>query len=80
MTPERRDTHIVAAWCDRPDRNRSNDDVLAFYGWLLVHKPKLVPPGPESFEQVLALVVPYVSGPRGGDARPRTNRDGSQSL
>jgi len=60
-TPEERDRRIVEAWRDRPERNRSDDDVLAFYGWILEHEPTLIPPGPGSFERVRELVTPHLA-------------------
>jgi hypothetical protein len=58
-TPEERERRIVDAWRERPEWNRSDDDVLAFYGRLLVNEPTLIPPGHGSFERVRELVMPH---------------------
>jgi len=62
-TPAERERRIVDAWCEQPERNQSDDDVLAFYGWLLQNAPTLIPPGPGSFERVREFVMPHCAKP-----------------
>jgi hypothetical protein len=62
LTPADRDRRIVEAWRDRPEKKRTADDVLVFYGWLSEHDPDLVPSGPGSLNHVRQLVTPHVRG------------------
>ena len=63
-TPEERERRIVEAWRERPEWNRADYDVLAFYGRLLVNEPTLIPPGHGSFERVRELVMPHYAKPQ----------------
>jgi PAS domain-containing protein len=51
-----RERGVVDLWRERPAAQRRPEDVLAFYGWLAEHQPKLVPAGPGAIERVRRLV------------------------
>jgi hypothetical protein len=59
QTPADRDRRIVELWQARGRQRRTTYDVLAFYGWLTDHEPRLVPPGPESYEYLRQLLAPH---------------------
>lgn len=60
LTPANRDREIVERWKDRPRAQRTQHDVLAFYGWLTDHESRLVPPGPGAYERIRQLVSPHI--------------------
>jgi hypothetical protein len=53
----------VELWRERRERQRTLDDVLAFYGWLSEHQAALVPSGPGSYAHVRRLVTPFLTNP-----------------
>jgi len=51
---------IVELWLQRPKRERTTEDVLAFYGWLSDHQSKLVPSGPAPVRQLREILKQHI--------------------
>ena len=49
---------IVDLWQERPRWQRTADDLLRFYGWLLEHEPAVIPAGPGSILKVVRSSPP----------------------
>jgi hypothetical protein len=60
LTPSQRDLRIVELWLQRPKHERSDDDILRFYGWLTQHEPDLVPSGAGSYQQLRTILSKHL--------------------
>ena len=55
-----RQRQTVELWLQRPKRERTAEDVLAFYGWLSDHRAILVPSGPDPIRQLRAILREHI--------------------
>ena len=44
MKKEERGRELIALWDERPEDQRTMNDVLSFYGWLAQNRQELLPP------------------------------------
>ena len=51
---------VVELWQQRPRWQRSPDDVVHFYGWLLEHEPGVIPTGSGSFQKIQTALIPHI--------------------
>lgn len=54
---------LVELWLDRPKDQRTDDDLLRFYGWLSEHAPDLIPPaesGAGTYQQLRTLLSNHI--------------------
>lgn len=70
-------------WLQRPKRERTADDVLAFYGWLSDHQAKLVPNGPAPVRQLREMLKQHIveaAEPTEKDEKPPKPRGGGSAV
>ena len=51
---------VVELWQERPRGQRTAEQVLPFYGWLTEHEPALIPKGAGSYQQLQAILEPFI--------------------
>ena len=62
-TPQDRHSRILDLWLARPRSARTDDDVLAFYGWLTEHESGLIPSGGGFYRQLQEILSGHIVGP-----------------
>jgi hypothetical protein len=55
-----RQRRILELWLERPERQRTSEDILTFYGWLSEHEPGLVPSGAGSYRQLREILKAHI--------------------
>lgn len=55
-----RNRRLLELWHERRAEQRTEHDLLRFYGWLADRESSLIPDGPGSFQNLRALLRDYV--------------------
>jgi hypothetical protein len=61
LTVADREAQLLALWRGRPPHQRSLEDVVPFYEWLLAYAPWLLPASAASIEHVRSVVEPHAT-------------------
>ena len=74
MTAAEREDQIVALWKGRPRQQRTSENVVPFYDWLVDYARWLVPRSSVSVDHVRALVEAHTISADEPDDRARKSR------